>query len=113
MPVYELALPTLMKANLPKATSYNVSSYGSLLRAALPYEPTSWWPMADTIKVMSLGADPQTGGEAITIQVQYSDGRNATILLKPGRLPSIGGHLRDELNVLAKVLQQAPISQAD
>src|SRR5262249_51649759 len=83
MPVYELALPTLMKANLPKATSYNVSSYGSLLRAALPYEPTSWWPMADTIKVMSLGPDPQTGGEAITIQVQYSDGRNATILLKP------------------------------
>jgi hypothetical protein len=39
------------------------------------------------------------------------DGRNATILLKPGRLPSIGDHLRDELDQLAKVLQQAPIFQ--
>jgi hypothetical protein len=69
--------------------------------------------MADTIKVVGWGPDPQTGGEAITIQVQYSDGRNATILLKPGRLPSIGDHLRAELDQLAKVLQQAPISQSD
>jgi hypothetical protein len=68
--------------------------------------------MTDTIKVVSWGPDPQSGGEAITIQVQYSDGRNATILLKPGRLPSIGDHLRDELKQLAKVLQQAPISQS-
>jgi hypothetical protein len=67
--------------------------------------------MTDTIKVVSWGPDPQSGGEAITIQVQYSDGRNATILLKPGRLPSIGDHLRDELDQLAKVLQQAPIFQ--
>jgi hypothetical protein len=49
--------------------------------------------MIDKIKVVSWGPDPQSGGEAITIQVQYSDGRNATILLKPGRLPSIGDHL--------------------
>jgi hypothetical protein len=68
--------------------------------------------MTDTIKVVSWGPDPQSGGEAITIQVQYSVGRNATILLKPGRLPSIGDHLRDELKQLAKVLQQAPISQS-
>lgn len=68
--------------------------------------------MTDTIKVVSWGPDPQSGGEAITIQVRYSDGRNATILLKPGRLPSIGDHLRDELKQLAKVLQQAPISQS-
>ena len=69
--------------------------------------------MVDTIKVVRLGPDPETGGDAITIEVQYGDKKKATILLKPGRLPSIGGHLRDELNVLAKVLQQAPISQAD
>ena len=67
--------------------------------------------MPDTIKVLSTGADPETGGEAINIEVEYSDGRKATILLKPGRLPSIGDHLRDELDQLAKVLQQAPISQ--
>jgi len=71
--------------------------------------------MPDTIKVLSTGTDPETGGEAINIEVEYSDGRKATILLKPGRLPSIaiGDHLRDELDQLAKVLQQAPISQAD
>jgi len=67
--------------------------------------------MPDTIKVLSTGTDPETGGEAINIEVEYSDGRKATILLKPGRLPSIGDHLRDELDQLAKVLQQAPISQ--
>src|SRR5262249_33830908 len=45
--------------------------------------------MADTIKTIKVvrsGPDPETGGEAITIQVQY-DGRTATILLKPGWLP--------------------------
>ena len=67
--------------------------------------------MRDTIKVLSTGTDPETGGEAINIEVEYSDGRKATILLKPGRLPSIGDHLRDELDQLAKVLQQASISQ--
>ena len=64
--------------------------------------------MTDTIKVVSWGPDLQTGGKAITIEVQYSDGRKATILLKPGRLPSIGDHLRDELDQLAKVLQRTP-----
>ena len=68
--------------------------------------------MTDTIKVVSWGPDPQSGGEAINIEVHYSDGRKAAIVLKPGRLPSIGDHLRDELNVLAKALQEAPISQA-
>jgi len=69
--------------------------------------------MTDTIKVVSWGPDPQSGGEAINIEVHYSDGRKAAIVLKPGRLPSIGNHLREELDQLAKVLQQAPISQAD
>jgi hypothetical protein len=68
--------------------------------------------MTDTIKVVSWGPDPQSGGEAINIEVHYSDGRKAAIVLKPGRLPSIGNHLREELDQLAKVLQQAPISQA-
>jgi len=66
--------------------------------------------MTDTIKVVSWGPDPQSG---INIEVHYSDGRKAAIVLKPGRLPSIGNHLREELDQLAKVLQQAPISQAD
>jgi hypothetical protein len=68
--------------------------------------------MTDTIKVVSWG-HPQSGGEAINIEVHYSDGRKAAIVLKPGRLPSIGNHLREELDQLAKALQQAPISQAD
>ena len=66
--------------------------------------------VVDTIEVKNWGQDQETGGEAITIEVQYSDARKATILLKPGRLPSIGDHLRHELDQLAKVLQQAPIS---
>jgi len=69
--------------------------------------------ITDTIKVVSWGPDPQSGGGAINIEAHYSDGRKAAIVLKPGRLPSIGNHLRKELDQLAKVLQQAPISQAD
>jgi hypothetical protein len=69
--------------------------------------------MADTIKVVRLGPDPETGGDAITIQVQYSDAKNATILVKPGRVLSIDRDLREELNQLAKALQEAPISHSD
>ena len=69
--------------------------------------------MADTIKVVSSGPDPQTGGDAITIEVQYGDAKKATILLKPGRLPSINRDLPDELNQLAKALQKTPISHSD
>jgi len=71
--------------------------------------------MADTIKTIKVvrsGLDPETGGEAITIQVQY-DGRTATVLLKSGWLPSKDKDLRDELDRLAKVLQEAPISHSD
>jgi len=69
--------------------------------------------MVDTIKVVRLGPDPETGGDAITIEVQYGDAKKATILLKPGMLPSIDRDLRDELNQLAKALQEAPISHSD
>jgi len=67
--------------------------------------------MTDTIQVVSWGPDPQSGGEEISIEVHYSDGRKAAIVLKPGRLPSIGEHLRDELDVLAKALQEATITK--
>jgi hypothetical protein len=63
--------------------------------------------MADMAKVVSSRPDPETGGDAITIQVQYSDAKNVTILLKPGRVLSIRD-LREELNELAKALQEAP-----
>jgi hypothetical protein len=71
--------------------------------------------MADTIKVLSTAQDPETGGSAVTIQVQYDDAKNATILLKPGqKLPAAtDSFLRDELNQLAKALREAPISGPD
>ena len=70
--------------------------------------------MADTIKTIKVvrsGLDPETGGEAITIQVQY-DGRTATVLLKSGWLPSKDKDLRDE-DRLANVLKETPISHPD
>ena len=66
--------------------------------------------MADTIKVISSVPDPQIGSDAITIRVEY-DGKNATILLKPGMLGSI--YLRQELYLLGRVLQETPISHLD
>ena len=65
--------------------------------------------MADTIKVISSVPDPH-GSDAITIRVEY-DGKNATILLKPGMLGSI--YLRQELYLLGRVLQETPISHLD
>jgi hypothetical protein len=69
--------------------------------------------MVDTIKVVRLGPDPETGGDAITIEVQYGDKKKATILLKPGRLPSINKDLPDELNQLAEALQKTSVSHSD
>jgi len=67
--------------------------------------------MTDTIKVVNRGTDPQTGGDAITIQVQY-DEKSAMIFLKPGKLSSIQD-LPEELDQLAKALQEATISHTD
>jgi hypothetical protein len=67
---------------------------------------------------VSRGTYPEIiGAEAITIEVQYGDvplplAKMATLLLKPRRVLSTYDDLRDELDQLAKVLQQAPISQS-
>ena len=61
--------------------------------------------MADTIKVISSGLDPETGGKAITIEVRY-DGKSAIILLKSGWLPSKDKDLREELEHVPSQLNQ-------
>ena len=64
--------------------------------------------MTDTIKVVNRGTDPQTGGDAITIHVQYGE-KSAMIFLKPGKLSSIDD-LPEELGELANVLKETTIS---
>jgi hypothetical protein len=64
------------------------------------------------IEITSVTSDPESGGDAVNIQVRFGKKKKAIILLKPGKMLQrmSDADWREELRELADALHEARVS---